>query len=285
VHDSQAPSALGQSGWQAQLALRFEQHAHRTELVHRRHLGPLRVQRPFYPEPTGICHVYVLHPPGGVVGGDGLELGIDVGSGAHAVLTTPAATKLYRSGGAPAIIQQTLRVARDGCLEWLPQETIAFSAAQAELTTRIELDAGARFLGWEILCLGRPAASERFEAGHLQQRIELAREGKLRYCERGSYRGGSPLLRAAWGLRDQPVVGSLVCAGADLAAHLPELRAALGEQASPAYAAISCMGELCVARYLGPSTEQARECFKRVWQAVRPLVFDQPAYLPRIWAT
>jgi urease accessory protein len=265
--------------------LRFEPHAGRTELVRREHQGPLRVQRPFYPEPTGVCHVYILHPPGGVVGGDGLDLGVEVASGASALLTTPAATKLYRSAGEAAVIQQTLRVASGGSLEWLPQETIAFSAAQAELCTRIDLEAGAVFLGWEILCLGRPASAERFEAGQLRQRIELRRAGKLGYCERGTYRAGNAVLHAAWGLRDQPVVGTLVCAGRDLSAHLPELRAAIGELAPPAYAAISCMGELGVARYLGPSTEQARECFKRVWQAVRPLLLEREAHPPRIWST
>jgi urease accessory protein len=272
-------------GWQAKLALRFEPHAGRTELVHREHVGPLRVQRPFYPEPAGICHVYILHPPGGVVGGDGLELDIEVAIGAHAVLTTPAATKLYRSGGATATIQQTLHVARDANLEWLPQETIAFSAAQAELCTRIELDPGARYLGWEILCLGRPAAGESFDAGQIQQRIELVRDGALRYCERGSYRAGSALLRAPWGLHNQPVVGTLLCAGRELTHHLPQLRAALGQLEPPAYAAISCMGELCVARYLGPSTEQARACFSRIWEQMRPLAFDHAAHAPRIWAT
>lgn len=280
-----ATTELNRTGWQARLALRFEPHAGRTELVHRKHLGPLRVQRPFYPEPTGICHVYILHPPGGVVGGDGLELSVEVAEEAHAVITTPAATKLYRSGGDTAIVQQALRVARGADLEWLPQETIAFSAARAQLQTRIELEAGARYTGWEILCLGRPASNERFDAGEIQQRIELVREGELRYCERGTYRAGSALLRAPWGLYDQPVVGTMLSAGRDLTARLPELREALGEVAPPAYAAISCMGELCVARYLGPSTEQARACFARIWQALRPLLHAQPAHPPRIWAT
>ena len=272
-------------GWEAKLELRFAAGAARTELIGRRHVGPLRVQRPFYPESSGACHVYILHPPGGVVGGDKLALNVDVGARAHALLTTPAATKLYRSAGARSDVRQTLRVEGDACLEWLPQETIAFSGALAELTTRVELSAGARFLGWEVLCLGRPAAGEQFARGEIGQRIEVVRDGQLLYRERGKYRAGSPLLRAPWGLQGQPVVGTFVAAGGALAPHLPQLRAALEVEPSVGLAAISCMGELTVARYLGGSTEDARASFARLWEVLRPLLCEHPAHAPRIWAT
>jgi urease accessory protein len=273
------------AGWAAELALRFAARGERTELVERRHHGPLRVQRPFHPEPSGTCHVYVLHPPGGVVGGDRLALDAEVESGGRALLTAPAATKLYRSAGARAFVQQTLRVAEGAHLEWLPHETIAFSAARAELTTRVELQPGARFLGWETLCLGRPASGERFERGEVRQRIEIVMGGKLAYCERGSYAAGGDVLSAAWGLRGQPVTGTLIAAGVDLSKHIEELRLAYGVLEGPALAAVSCMGDLCVARYLGPSTEQARGCFLKLWEVLRPLVCGVPAIQPRIWAT
>lgn len=273
------------SGWDAALSLRFVPHNGRTELVERRHHGPLRVQRPFHPEPSGTCHVYVLHPPGGVVGGDRLAIDVGVEPGAHALLTTPAATKLYRSAGSRSDVQQTLRVARGARLEWLPHETIAFSAALAQITTRVELEPGARFLGWEMLCLGRPASDERFERGEIRQRIEIAVDGKLAYHERGSYAAGANVLDAAWGLRGQPVTGTLIAAGVDVSQHIDALRLAYGVVEGHALAAVSCMGDVCVARYLGPSTEQARHCFLRLWEALRPLVCDVPATHPRIWAT
>lgn len=278
-------SGVGDSGWAAELSLRFAARGARTELVERKHSGPLRVQRPFHPEPSGTCHVYVLHPPGGVVGGDQLALEVSVDAGAHALLTTPAATKLYRSAGARAGVRQTFHVAAGARLEWLPHETIAFSAAQAALTTRVELTPGARFLGWEMLCLGRPASDERFDRGEVRQRIEIAVGDKLAYCERGSYLAGNEVLSAAWGLRGQPVTGTLVAAGVDVSAHVEQLREASGAVEGPGLAAISCMGDVCVARYLGPSTEQARGCFLRLWEVLRPLVCEAPAMPPRIWAT
>lgn len=292
------------SSWRARLSLGFVRVGERTVLSEREHVGPLRVQRPFYPEGERSCHVYVLHPPGGVVGGDQLEIEARAAPGAHALLTTPAATKLYRSGGARARLRQTLRVEPGAALEWLPQETIAFSGALAEVQTRVLLRGDARFVGWEISCLGRPAAGERFERGELSQRIELWRDDKLLYSERGRYLGGSALLRAAWGLAGQPVLGTMLCAGADLTAHLPALRAALdggsvpaahgSEEAAPLAsrqgdaapsAAVSCMGELLVARYVGPSTERARACFTRLWEVARPLLLARAATAPRIWLT
>ncbi len=89
------------------------------------------VQRPFYPE-GGTCHVYLLHPPGGVVGGDQLELQVQSEPGSHALITTPAATKFYRAGPHPhSLLQQNLQV-RDATLEWLPQETIVFDGAEGK---------------------------------------------------------------------------------------------------------------------------------------------------------
>src|SRR5262245_47867081 len=159
------------ASWQARLELRFRAARDRTVLAERRHLGPLVVQRPFYPE-GGICHVYLVHPPGGIVGGDALELQVQAEPGSHALITTSAATRFYRAGPHPhASLRQTLHV-QDATLEWLPQETIVFDGARARSRTQVHLQGTSRFLGWEILCLGRPANAERFLHGDLHQDFE-----------------------------------------------------------------------------------------------------------------
>jgi urease accessory protein len=278
------------AGWQASLHLGFAKRGERTTLYRREHRGPLRVQRAFYPEACGVCHVILLHPPGGVVGGDRLQLHVQVDANAHALVTTPGASKLYRSAGPVADSTQNLNVAAGGCFEWLPQETIAFAGARAHLTTRVQLAADARFIGWEITCLGRPACGERFERGELSQRIELWRRERPLFVERAVYRGGGASLVAPWGLAGQPVVGTFLCA-------VPQLQQlALGDLARGALAAsqaaaasdrvsVSCMGEVLVARYLGPSTERARACFTQLWQLLRSQLVGQPAITPRIWLT
>ncbi|MET0385098.1 MAG: urease accessory protein UreD [Polyangiales bacterium] len=290
------------TGWRAELRLSFVRDAARTALFERSHHGPLRVQRPFYPEGPGVCHLYVLHPPGGLVAGDQLQLRASVQPEAHALITTPAAAKLYRTHHQDRLAQQdnVLDVARGASLEWLPQETIAFSGARAALSTRVTLAADARFVGWEILCLGRPVAGERFVAGEVRPSFELSRAGVCTYVERGRYTAGTPLMDAPWGLAGQPVVGTMVCAVPGAAQHVEAARALLagelghtGELASaeespvgwPPAAAVSGWDDLLIARYLGPSGEQARTLFATLWAALRPALLGRPACPPRIWHT
>ncbi len=271
-------------GWQARLELGFRPGPGRTLLAHRRHQGPLQVQRPFYPEADGACHVTVLHPPGGVVGGDGLVLDAELATGSRALLTTPAAGKFYRSAGPTAHQTQTLRVAPGAVLEWLPQETIVYRGARVRSLTRVELAGTAGFLGWEITCLGRPAAGERFTAGVWDQRFELWRDGEPVYLERGLYAGGAPILDAAWGLGGRPVTATLICAGGD-ADLTPVLREALAPPATGELLSASALDGVLVCRYLGPSAARARAAFLRAWGVLRPALWGKPACPPRIWFT
>ena len=207
-------AAASATGWQAQLTLAFQRRNTRTILGHCSHQGPLQVQRPFYPEGDDVCHIAVLHPPGGVVGGDELRIDAALDTGAQALITTPAAGKFYRSAGPCAGQSQHLRVAAGATLEWLPQENIVYNGARVRALTRVELQGNARFLGWEIFCLGRPAAGETFSAGEYRQHFELWREGEPLYLEQGRYAGGDAVLDAPWGLRGQAVSATLLCNGA-----------------------------------------------------------------------
>jgi urease accessory protein len=276
---------MAQAGWQARLELGFERRDARTILTRRRHRGPLAVQRPFHPEPDGTCHVYVLHPPGGLVSGDLLELEIALAAGARALLTTPAATKLYRSGGAPARQQQRFRVAAGARLEWLPQETIAYVGADARLVTSVELEPGAEFIGFEILCLGHPASGESFTRGRVEQRLELVREGQPLAIERARYQGGAAALAAAYGMGGEPVIGTLLCIGpARSDALRAELRAML-EQTAPGESGLSELASALVCRYRGRSVERAQTAFRGAWSLLRRDCFASAAAPPRIWAT
>jgi urease accessory protein len=272
------------TGWQAALDLHFERSGARTVLARRRHVGPLQVQRPFYPEGTDTCHVYLLHPPGGVVGGDQLRITIDVASGAQALLTTPAAGKLYRSAGRLATLDQRLTVASNAMLEWLPQETIVFAGAHVAASTRVDLAGSAKFLGWELVCLGRPAAAELFTQGVLRQRFEVWCDGAPLWIEGSRFCGGEPALTAAWGLRGHSVTGTLVCT-----ATAPELvtqvREAWSALSGDALVSATQLDAVIVCRYLGDDAEQARACFVAAWTILRPAVLGRVACPPRIWAT
>jgi len=245
------------------------------------------VQRAFYPEGPRTCHVYVLHPPGGIVGGDRLRVDVSVAAGAHALLTTPAATNVYRSAGPRARQRQHLRVASGGALEWLPQETILFDGADVELGTRVDLAAGARLVALETLCFGLPARAEAFLRGRCRQTLELWQDGRPLLFERGCFDGAAPVAAARWGLGGAPLLGTLLAAPAPPPAVLDALRALAA--ALPAgdlgAATIVADGAALVCRYLGHSAERCAAFLRAAWALLRPAVLDRPAAPPRIWAT
>lgn len=273
---------LQPAGWQAHLRLGFRRAGERTVIADRRHQGPLRVQQPFYPE-GALCHCYLIHPPGGVVGGDGLRLEVTCEPGAQALLTTPGAGKFYRSAGALAEQQQRLVVASGASLEWLPQEQIVFDAARADSLTRIELATDARFLGWEITCLGRPASGERWQRGHWRNRFELYRDGQPLLLERCRYQDGSTALTAAWGLAGFTVQALMVVTDTS-AAQLEQARRQLLAKDDERLA-LTRLQDVLVCRYLGHNAQRAKTVFSELWGQLRPEWLGRPALPPRIWAT
>lgn len=280
-----APSSVGaQPGWSAELELGFEVVFGRTALVHKLHHGPLTVQRPFYPEAGGLAHVYLLHPPGGIVAGDQLLVQVRVASGARALITTPAATKFYRSEGRVAEQRQVLHVSAEASLEWLPQETIVFGAAQARTATRVELEPGAGFCGWEIVCLGRAASGDHFDSGQLAQAFEIWEGGRPLWVERSRINAQQLVRRAAWGLAGQRVFGTFAFVGVSAPA-VAAARAAVQVEANRELFAVTQTRSVIVCRYLGDNTERARQVFTLAWAALRPLLLGRPASAPRIWLT
>jgi urease accessory protein len=271
------------AGWEARLALRFAREPARTFLAERVHTGPLRVQKALYPEGPAVCQAIVVHPPGGIVGGDRLELDVDVGAAAHAQLTTPGAAKWYRSAGATAGQRTRFVVGAGGALEWLPQETLLFDGAQAAIATRIELAADASYIGWDLTCLGRTAAGERFDRGRFVQTLELVRAGELAWCERAAIDGGSRALQSGAVLGGAAVFGTLLAAGPPVAdATLAACRAVACADGD---GSVTRLPAVLVARYRGPSTLAARTYFATLWRVLRPALLGREAVPPRIWST
>jgi urease accessory protein len=278
-------------GWEAALELGFDAEHGATRLARRAHRGPLVVQRPFRPEGDGVCHVYLLHPPGGLVGGDSLRVDLDVGAGAHALVTTPAATKIYRTAGAEARQTQRLSVAGGGALEWLPQEAIVFDGARAVSDTRVDLEPGARFIGAETVCFGRPAGDAPFARGSCRQSLELHRAGRPLLIERGHYTAGSPVAHARWGLGGATVLALFVAAPAPAADAVAAVRALATEAGGGDICGVTVTGAgtgahtALIARYLGHDAERARTFLHAAWRAVRPSLLDRAPVPPRVWAT
>lgn len=273
------------TAWQARLDLGFERRGADTILARRSHHGPLRVQKPLYPEGPEVCHAIVLHPPAGIAGGDQLRINVDVGSEAQALLTTPGAGKWYRSAGPWAAQDVRVKVSAGGTAEWLPQESILFERAQARMRTTVDLAEGARFLGVETFCFGRRASGERFDRGTLRLATDIRLDGKLLWRERGVLDGGSPLMASPVGLAGFTVSSTVLAAGADVDAEtLVACRAAATSEAGAQFG-VTAMPQLFVGRYLGHSAEAAREWFIALWEVLRPAFIGRPAIMPRIWHT
>ncbi len=269
-------------GWKATLELGYDVRHHRTQLVHRRHSGPLAVQKSLHPE-GAACHTVLLHPPGGIAGGDELEIDMTVAPKAHVLVTTPGATKWYRSTGTAARQKITLRLAEGGVLEYLPQETLLFDGARGANDLQVELARDSRYLGWDITALGRPASAEPFKAGHLTQHCTITHASQLLLCERLVIEGGDPLLTSRLGLQGHRVLGTLIAAGSGLKrSWLYPLRATACDGA---LCGLTLLPDVLVARYLGDTTEAARRWFETLWATLRPLWLDLPACPPRIWST
>lgn len=277
------------SSWSAKLALQLDRSGEATRLSRCRHNGPLYVQKPFYPEGRELAHVYLLHPPGGIVSGDSLEIAADVNAEAAALLTTPGAARIYRARESLPLQRQqvTFKVGPKASLEWFPLETIVFNGACVELSTTIDLDETSRFIGWELTCFGLPASNELFQHGRFRQHYLIRQQGRPVFVDRMvvDEDNREVLLHAKAGMQGQCVSGFFIVGPiADDEAMLVQLRAELDQQQQQV-AAISKVGEFYIGRYLGASAEQGRNLFGRWWQLLRPALLGRKACPPRIWAT
>ncbi|MDM0046075.1 urease accessory protein UreD [Variovorax dokdonensis] len=277
-------------GWHAKLALdyRFDPQRQRT-VARSSHSGPLRVLQSLYPEGDAVCHNVLIHPPGGLVGGDVLDIELHAGASSHALVTTPGATRFYRTEGQVAV-QRTHLVLEPGArLDWLPLEAICFNACRAENHLRIDLAPGAQMLGWDVIALGLPGAGQAFEAGSLLQHIEMPGI----WLERGRIDAtDTRLLESPLGLAGQRSLATLfLLSGEPLP---PTQRDALLDSAralcdaSPlqgSSGATSPHAQVVVLRALAPVVEPAMNLLREVWQAWRAQLWQMPRGMPRIWAT
>jgi urease accessory protein len=269
---------IADASWHARLSLGFARDGGCTRLVRRAHRGPLRVQKALYPEGPDTCHVIVVHPPGGIVGGDRLDIALDAPAGCRVLATSPGAAKWYRANG--RVSRQDVRLAAGpgAAIEWLPQETIVYDDADVFMAHDVDLAPGAVYVGSEVLCFGRRASGERFLRGQVRQRTRIRIDGRPVWWEQGAITPAS--LASPLGLRGHSVCATLVAVGKPVP---PALQNAL--RALDAGLAVSQVKHVFVVRFVGDDSERARALLSAVWQALRPHLLDRPAVPPRIWNT
>ncbi len=280
------------ASWTASLDLAFERDLrgrddaaaslrHATRLVHR-HEGPLRIQKALYPEGASPCHAVIVHPPGGIAGGDRLDIQIGCREGSHGLVTTPSAAKWYGSAPeSPAC--QSVNVVLDGALEWLPQETIVFNRAEVRSDILVHASSQGCMIGWDHLIFGRRASGESFEQGSFRQSLRIAIDGRIAWHDRLALQGSDPLFASPIGLRGHhafATVWALLPASARWSE--PTLEALRAD--SPGIAWTVLHDRLLVGRILASPLE-LKPMMMRAWSFLRPHVVGKPAVAPRLWAT
>ena len=268
--------------WPASLDIEFSVRPEKTVPSKIKHFGPLRVQRPFYPEKDGCCHLYLLHPPGGVVGGDVLKIDIVANTKSKSLVTTPGATKIYRSN-IQSKIYQTINLKEESILEWMPQETILFNEAQTSINTEVHLSLTSQIFFWDILCLGLPVNNEKFTIGNCRQSLKVFRGNNPVLIENNDFEGGSELMSARWGMRGFYINAIAVMTSSSFVI-VDKIRS-LVESGEDFLFSVTQKQGLIICRYMGDSVDQAKLCFREAWAVWRDCELEKEVVVPRIWGT
>jgi urease accessory protein len=277
--------------WNATLELDYTRRDSKT-VAHFRHNGPLRILQSLYPEGDAICHNVIVHPPGGLVGGDTLDIRINAETDAHGLITTPGATRFYRSDGELALQRTTLSVKAGARIEWLPLEAICYSGCLAENRLSMAMAPGAELMGWDVTALGLPAAGKPFERGSFCQHIELSGV----WLERARLLATDTLLlNSPLGMAGHRCVATLFfVAGSKLERQRRQGALDVARQVIEAHPLCATAGatspdaQVVVVRVLSPVVEPAMALLRQVWLTWRNHFWQQastPSSSLRIWAT
>lgn len=293
VPEYHAPSDVTDRHWRAlfrgEFYAREQGHDLHTCMGQTMHYGPLRVQRPFYPEGSDLLHMYLLHPPGGLVGGDQLSIQVRALTKAKVLVTTPSAGKLYRNESDMLQGQEVdIQVADGAVVEYLPQENIIFNGAKGTLNTRVNIEGSGLFIGWEITCLGRPEGNQFFEEGQLKQSLMLYQDGRPLFLDRLHLDAQDGIMQSKVGLQNKLAFATCVVnreLSPDAFNALIELQQVLNQAHKEEYLAVTQKPGVLIIRVLGNRAEPIRNLLEAVWRIIRPALHNREVCIPRIWNT
>lgn len=287
--------------WRADLELILSNNMRGTRLTRNRHTGPLYVQKPFYPEGRDCAHIYLLHPPGGLVSGDALTVDVTLKQNTHAVITTPGAARMYKARKASPVQKQKnyFQVHDNAVLEWFPMEAIVYNGAAAELETTIALGDDSQCMAWEITCFGLSASEEPFNQGYFKQAYRIEKKGLPVFIDRLDYHAENrTLFESKAGMQANTVSGFFIAGPfsedtntekkeciADESRELIKSMNSIASDNLVSQLSVTWVDDFCVVRYLGQSAYTCRQAFTLLWKQLRPELISKEAVEPRIWAT
>jgi urease accessory protein len=228
----------------------------------------------------------IVNCGGGLVGGDRLEIDIEVGAGAALRVTGQAAEKVYRSAGPETRVDTRYQVGAGGWLEVLPQGTILFQGVNLRRLSELRLTSGGRAMLGEVLVLGRHAMGEALTRGRVHDGWRIFCNDRLVWADAlhlGEDMAG--VLDAGAGFAGAKALATFIHAGAGASALLDAARELAESGAHPTLkVGATSVGGVLLVRWLGADAALVRRAFGGFWASFRALAGKRPARLPTIWA-
>lgn len=272
------------SPWSGEVKLTYKRRNHSTQPIATYAQAPYKLQRPFYPQGKGICYTTILHTAGGMVGGDELSQSITLKPKTHAVITTAAASKVYRSNGFKATQKIAIEAKQEACLEYLPREMIVFEGAQYQQKLQVNLASNATYLGWEIVRFGRSARGEQFLIGEWRSRTEIWQNQQLIWVDSPWLPASPEIWNSSHGLAGSSLVGTLVWVGKPVSVEMiSQVRNLWQERETIGEAGTTQLMSGLLCRYRGNSRAEVINWFINVWRLIRQWNGQIPPVTPRVW--
>lgn len=274
---------MAMKSWQGSVNLDYGVQGNQTQIVSVYSKAPFKVQRPFYPAADSACHSVLVHTAGGMVGGDRLSIDLNLQPHSHALVTTSAAGKVYRSEAESCHQIITINLDASALCEWVPQESILFEGAKFHQTMRVNLAPTALWMGMEFFRFGRTARGERFRLGEWRSQSEVWQQGHPLWIDRSVLSG--EMSQSPTTLGTTTVMGTLVVLGRDFEkAAIAQIRQdCIPELIPQGHIGISRLPQGVICRYLGSSTAEGRHYFLKIWENLRQIYAGRGICIPRVW--
>jgi urease accessory protein len=265
------------------LRLGFERRGNATVLRHCRYTLPLQVLSPLALD-DGASYLLLLNPTGGVLGGDHLRTEVTLGENAHAFLSTPSATRVYRTNSAPAGMHTHLRIGRNATIEYLPDHVIPHPGSSLRQSMRIEMDEGSRGIFFDGFSSGRVALGEAWQFRDFDSRAEIFLRDQPIFANRTKILPKANDLAALGQMGGYAYCGSMLIIGEGFEnwrAMIEALRTAL--DAIPGiFGGSSLLAQNgCSVRYLAHSAIDFHAATERLWAISRQHLLNLPPFALR----
>lgn len=286
--------------WQASIRLEFKKAQDRTLMVRNLHYGPLLVQKPFYPEKA--CHVYLLHPPGGVASCDHLTVEATAHENSQVLITTPGATKFYKGENEKSVFEQIFYIENKASLEYLPAQNIFYKGTHTKVKTTFYLNDNSRFAFRDVSKCGMKDEDRPFDDSSLFNTVTIVVNGKEKLIET-SFINGQDDLEALSGNYGCVYTGTYITSKV-CEATLEQIRAVLDgyitrehhletqstgsscpENNILFFASAGVVDNFTVVRFLSSKNEAIEKAIVQIWKLTRKETIGLEPCPPRIWST